>query len=348
MRNSPEDRLLEEAQLEESLALSRQAVKLRETRALLRLAERRIESLENSVSMLDALSGAASQRLRIPMGRRKRSKDPHTLVAILSDWHSREIVDPAEISGLNRHNADIGLERASKYSRDLVKTINGYQGRFLIENVVLAMLGDFLVGELHGVDSARSCLDSPIEEALGIQPILVALIDLLLAETDCKFVIPCVGGNHDRTTERTRYRKADGYSYMYIIYRWLAEKYSKEPRIKFDAGPGEIKVVDVAGFNILMAHGDRGMGSRSGPAGYATPFHTAVGKWRNTYDVDIACVGHWHTRQMYRAGFINGSLVGYNAFAAHHNLPFERPSQWVFLVDHERRDVGTASPIWVD
>jgi hypothetical protein len=339
----------DEDQLDGLLVLSKQAAKVRETKALLRLAERRIKSLEATVEAMDALSSAFEVApLRVKPGKRKGRKDPHTLVAPISDWHTAEFVEPREVNGLNEHNPDIGLSRADKYTRDLAKMINSFQGRFLIKDVVLAMLGDFLVGEIHGVESARACNLTPIEETLFVKPVLVRLIDHLLAETDCNLLVPCVGGNHDRTTERARYRNSIGYSYMYLVYCDLADHYSKEKRVKFDVGPSDIKFVDIAGFNILLTHGDKGMGSRSGPAGLATPFHTAINKWNLTYRIDIANVGHWHTRQMYRRGFINGSLVGYNSFAAYHNFGFERPSQWVYLVDHERRDVGTSCPVWVD
>ncbi len=356
---STEDRLLaaevEAADLAGLQVLAKSEAKRREALRLLRASEARADSLEDALAATQALRACAVKPLKIRKGKRTRSRDPHTAVALVSDWHSAEIVDPGEVNGLNRHNQEIGMERAEKYTRDLAKMVHGYQDRFHIETLVLAMLGDALVGELHGVESARSCDLTPIEEVLFVKPLLVRLIDHLLSELDCNLVIPCICGNHDRTTEKPRHRKSAGYSYMQLIYVDLADRYTNpdspfySDRVEFDVSESQHKVVDAGGFRMLVAHGDRGLRYGGGVGGLAVPFNRVMGQgWGPTYNVKIGNVGHYHTRNSFRLGFTNGCLVGYNVYAKDMALPYERPSQWLYLVDHERQDVGTACPIWVD
>ena len=329
--------------------IGKRDAKIRELKRLLGASQDHAAALEQVIRVKDALAEHSLAPLKIRKGKRTKGRDPHTAVALVSDWHSTEIVDPDEVNGLNRHNPDIGLERAEKYARDLSAEVKRFQDRAHLEALVLALLGDFLTGEIHGVESARSCDMTPIEEVVFIRPMLTGLIDHLLSELDVPLRIPCVWGNHGRTTDKPRHRRDAGYSYEQLIYTDLAATYRDNPRVKFDISTSAHKVVDAGGFRMLFTHGDKGLRYGGGIGGLAVPFNRIFRQaWAPTFDVDLANVGHFHTRNSFRVGFTNGSLVGPNVYAKNMGLPLERPSQWLYLVDHERQDVGTAAPIWVD
>jgi hypothetical protein len=113
--------------------------------------------------------------------------------------------------------------------------------------------GDFMVGELHGVESARSCPLPPLEEVRHVKGILKSGIDFLLKELDVKKIrIPCNPGNHGRTTDRTRYRMGSYYSYESYMYRELANTYSDNSRLDWDVSDEHYKVADVAGVQGLV------------------------------------------------------------------------------------------------
>jgi hypothetical protein len=340
----------EAAELAGLSLLAKRDAKIRELKRLLKASQAHAEGLGDALTTATTLKASDLKPIKIRKGKRTNGRDPHTAYALATDWHLFENVDRAETNGLNEHSEEIGLECAHKYTVDLANEVRRMQDRAHLEALVLALGGDFLVNELHGIDSARACDKPPLQEVVDLRPVLQGLIDHLLAELDVPLIkIPCVWGNHGRTTERPRHRLEAAYSYEQLLYTDLALRYQDEPRIKFDVSPTPHKVVDCGGFKVLLTHGDKGLRYGGGVGGLGVPFNRIFGQsWAPTYGVKIATIGHFHQRLMLRTGFVNGSLVGYNAYAKNLGLPFERRSQWLFLIDHERQDVGTACPIWVD
>jgi hypothetical protein len=58
-------------------------------------------------------------------------------------------------------------------------------------------------------------------------------------------------------------------------------------------------------------------------------------------------LGHWHQRLSTRDFVINGSIIGYNAYALSIKASFERPQQSFFLM-HPKRGKTVECPIFVD
>ena len=351
--SSIRDELRGEAQAEAGLSglreIAKRDAKIRELRKLLKESEKHVVGLQAQVDVRESLRESDTRPIVIPKRKAKGKRDPHTFVALASDWHSAELVNPAEIGGLNRHDPDVGEERAYKYARDVAKMCRSFQDKFTIDDVVLCLMGDFMVNDdLH--DESPRCTDlSPLNELRFVKRLLIGTIDHLLSELDVKKIrIPCVPGNHGRSTKKTVHRRQEDYSYEHHIYGDLAEHYAKEPRLDFDISPMPHKTFQAGPVELGIAHGDRGMTYGGGISGLAIPFAKAVNVWHRRTGCKLWSIGHYHQRGAYPIGFTNGSLVGPNAYARDHQFDLERPSQWVYLVDHERADIGTCAPIWVD
>ena len=361
MATSPRDRLLEasaqEATDADALAglrlIANANAKLRETKALLRVSEARVSELERAVGIFEALSAGAKKPIKVPKRRQKKGeKKPHLFVALLSDTHSSEVVDPVEcpLAGPDGHNAAIGEARMREYFRSVALLWREQSESFEIPTIVLALAGDFMVNSLMHDDSSSEF--APMEEVQFVFQMLREGGEYLLEHTAADLLIPTVFGNHGRITSKQYHSRAASVSAEHLVYEMLAATIT-DKRVTWDVRPQIIKTLEVEGFKILLTHGDRtsGMGGGGfGVGGLTIPFRKAISRWSaNEGGIDCALIGHFHTPTVVSgrpAGFINGSLVGATPYSQ--GMENHRPQQWCFLVDLERLEVGRILPGWVD
>ena len=361
MAKSPRDNLIavsdQEANDADALAglrlIANANAKLRETKALLRVSESRVVELEEAVAIFEALSASAKKPIKIPKRRHKKGeKKRHLFVALLSDTHSSEVVDPVEcpLAAPDGHNAEIGEARMREYFRSVGLLWREQSLSFDIPKIVLALGGDFMVNSLMHDDSSTDL--APMEEVQFVFQMLREGIGYLLENTEADLLIPTVFGNHGRITPKQYHSRAASVSAEHLVYEMLAATIT-DKRVTWDVRPQIIKTLEVEGFKILLTHGDRtsGMGGFGGGVGGITiPFRKAITRWNNNEGgIDCALIGHFHTPTVvsgHPAGFVNGSLVGPTPYSQ--GMENHRPQQWCFLVDLERLEVGRILPVWVD
>jgi hypothetical protein len=58
-------------------------------------------------------------------------------------------------------------------------------------------------------------------------------------------------------------------------------------------------------------------------------------------------MGHWHTLMMLQRFIVNGSLKGYDEYAASNNFGFEPPQQALWLT-HSDRGITFSMPVHVE
>ena len=331
-------------------ALARQESTVKELKGMLTAAAADLEEIEEASQVKAWFDSVASKPISIKT--RKRIQKPAvTFVAAASDWHSAQIVNSASVGGLNEHDQAIGQERAERFARHLVRLVEHQQGAFQIDDLVLWLGGDFMVGEIHGVDSARSCNLTPLEELAFCHDILSGVIAHLLAKLDVPRIrIMCCWGNHGRTTEKPRSHRVHAYSYEQFLYTSLAREFRDEKRITWDVGANSFKIADIAGFRLVAHHGDqRVVTGGGGIGGLAVPFRRrALTSILPTHQANHFLIGHFHQALTLDVCSCNGSLVGVDEYAYGLGLRAERPTQIAFLVDHERQRIGTVMPLWCD
>lgn len=148
----------------------------------------------------------------------KLVKHEATAVALASDWHVEELVEPSTINGMNTYNTTIARQRSVEFFRGILWMIrNSRTGAtdeygFSIKNLVLWLGGDLISGYIHE-ELMESNELSPTEATLFAQDLIVSGIDFLLKHGELeKIIIPCSYGNHGRChDEQTELLTFDGW-----------------------------------------------------------------------------------------------------------------------------------------
>lgn len=291
-----------------------------------------IARLEEEHAALDALSRPVDTFTIQPKEGSGTSEATPVLVA--SDWHIEERVGP-EVGDLNTYSLDIAQQRATKFFQSGLRLIRLLQQDVRIHTAVLALLGDFISNELHGADSAETNAVHPTDAIERAQAFLVSGLEFLLDHSDLSFIIPCHSGNHARTTQKTRFASENGHSLEYLMYRHLAAYFRQEPRLSFIIPAGMHSYVTVYGQTIRFQHG-HAIKYNGGVGGIFIPAYKAIAQWNKGRRADLDVFGHFH--QMKDGGnfLVNGSLIGYNAFALSIKADYEQPRQLLFLMDKKR------------
>jgi hypothetical protein len=273
-----------------------------------------------------------------------------TAVIVASDWHIEETVG-AEVGGLNTYTLDIAEQRAIKFFQSALRLVNLLKQDIAIPNIVLALLGDFITNaEMHNGDMAEACSLPPTMALAKAQNLLLSGIDFLLANTDAQFTIVCHSGNHARTTHKIRFGAENGHSLEYLMYLTLAKVYRAEKRITFIIPEGMHSYVDLypgesGATTIRFQHG-HAVKYGGGVGGIYIPLNKAIAQWDRARRSDLNIMGHFH-QQVDGGNFVvNGSLIGYNAFALSIKASFEKPKQTLLLID-KRRGRTCLWPIFV-
>ncbi len=320
----------------------------RRLNSILRLSLEARTTLEGIIDYYSFIRKADLKPIAIKGKSSARGEFSRTPVALLSDWHSLQIIEPGQMNGLNEHNAEIGLERGRNLFRKLRGELERDLREYAVPEAIIWLGGDFLTNcDLHGLDSSRYVHQSPAEEVTLITEMLISGLTYLLSSDVPRFYIPCNVGNHGRSTIKKMTNSQTSFSWEQVIYQQLAKHFKDEKRIRFDLSDSNHKVVDVDGFKILFTHGDEGLKGGGGAGGIAVPFRGAINRWEKAYHQDFTCVGHYHTFEVLRGiGMINGSLVGWDTFAKSSNFSYCKPVQAYFLVDNKRKEVADVRPIW--
>lgn len=265
-----------------------------------------------------------------------------TAIALLSDWHFEETVTSASVNGLNKFNTTIAKERIVYLFQTIVKFIKLHQHETTIDNLVLALLGDFISGGIHDDLKEGNELQT-IPAIMEVESLIASGILHILENTEVKITIPCSMGNHSRITEKQRVSTESGNSLELWMYCHLRDMFKSEPRVKFVINEGYHNLVDVYGYKIRFHHG-HAIKYGGGIGGIFIPVYKAISQWNKTPNkADFDCFGHFHQMKDGGTFISNGSLIGYNAFAVKIKADFEKPKQAFFLVDRKRFVICTRS-----
>lgn len=262
-----------------------------------------------------------------------------TPVIVASDWHIEELVGD-EVGGLNTYTPEIAATRATEFFRNALRLVTLLNQDVAIHTVVLALLGDFITGNIHGEENAETNELTPTHALVTAQNMLISGVEFLLAHTPYEFILPCHSGNHARTTVKTRFGAENGHSLEYLMYLHLATYFRHEPRVRFIVSKGMHSYLSVYDQTVRFQHG-HAIKYMGGVGGIYIPVNKAIAQWNKARHADLDVFGHFH--QMRDGGnFIcNGSMIGYNAFALSIKADYEEPKQALFLLDKKRGRTAT-------
>lgn len=278
-----------------------------------------------------------------------KASSPGVPTLFLSDLHWGEVVHPTQINGVNAFNLSIARERL-RYTVEtaihLLKILspnNDYPG------IVVPIGGDALSGNIHEELQTTNELNT-MPTLLDLYDHLVGAVKLL-ANTFGHVFLPCVTGNHGRDTKKIWAKDRHHTSFDWLLYQFLAKHFVDDKRVMFYIPDGSDALYRIYNTTYNLTHGDQFKSGDSiiGPLGPLTrgnqkklARNQAVGQ-----GYDILLAGHWHSYIHMRRLIVNGSLKGYDEYAAQNNYAFEEPTQALW-VTHPRHGVTYRMPVYCE
>lgn len=266
-------------------------------------------------------------------------------IMALSDIHLEEKVDSATVNGLNEYNPDIARDSVMKFFRNGLRLHQIFQHDIKINTILLAILGDIISGYIHEELMEDNYL-SPTQATLLGMDVISSGINALLKGSKAKLIIPCVPGNHGRTTERMRVSTSYKNSYEWMMYHLLAREFKNNERVEFIIENGYMTYVDVLGYTLRLHHGNA-IKYQDGIGGITVPVNKAIAQWDKERRAYLDVFGHFHTEMLDVGKFVsNGSIIGYSPYAIKIRAPYQKPMQSFFLID-KKRGKSICAPIFV-
>jgi len=243
------------------------------------------------------------------------SKSETVPIIQLSDTHFDERVEPSTINGANKYNLEIAASSWSMLIQNSLKMIYHERNNSEIKQVVIWLGGDFISGNIHQ-ELRESNYLSPTQAIRFAKEKIITAINFYLQHGKFeKIIIPCNFGNHGRT-EKEKFI-ATGYrnSYEWMMYHDLADYFSNNKKIEFVIGDGIYVYLNIMGYVNRFFHGDY-IKYSGGVGGLTIPLRKAIGDMNKETVADYNFMGHYHQRwQATKDCFVNGSLIGFNAYA---------------------------------
>lgn len=316
----------------------------RKYKEVLKQLEDKDRALEEFGNFQQLVDGALLEPISIT---KKNKKDSEvTPVLCYSDLHFEEHVDGRTIDGLNEYNTKIARQRSDRFFQNSVKLIDMCRNKSNIRTLVLWLGGDLINGYIHEEFEETNLL-TPVESCLEVYQLVINGIDFLLEHSGCEEIVIVENvGNHARTTDRQRAGTNVQNSYEWLIYNFIAQHYENDPRIKFKLTMGYFNNLNVYGYKLRFHHGEN-VRYAGGVGGLSIPLNKAIAMWNQATVADIDILGHWHQRTSHKNFIVNGSIIGFNAYALKIKASFERPQQSFFLMD-PRWGKTVEAPIFLD
>lgn len=279
----------------------------------------------------------------------KVAKSPGVPTLMLSDLHWGEQVRREQVGGVNAFNLAIARRRLQTVIESAINLCRIWDADMRYPGIVIPLGGDMVSGNIHDELAATNELNT-MPTVLDLYRNLVPLIKLA-ADTFGHVFLPCVSGNHDRDTKKTWSKDRNHTSFGWLLYQFLAVAFAEDKRVTFyipDNADARYRVFDL---RYLLTHGDQFKAGDSiiGPVGPITrgdqkklARYAAVGQ-----EYDMMIFGHWHQRMLSSRLRGNGTLKGFDEYAAQNNFRFERPSQNLWLT-HPDHGVTFDAPVYCD
>lgn len=276
-----------------------------------------------------------------PRGKGQGSESTALLIA--SDWHCEEVVDAGTVSGLNSYSPRIAQDRSASFWRHGLQLVEMARSRSRVDTVVVGLLGDFISGYIHDELVEVNAM-SPTQAIVFAGEMIESGLRMLIKDGGFKRIVAvCCVGNHGRTTHKRRVATNIQNSYEWLLYYMLRRQL---PEIEWQLPTGYHNLLTVYDTRIRFHHGES-VRYQGGVGGLTIPLNKAISQWNRAKPADLDILGHWHQRFSSRSAVVNGSLIGYNAFAVEIKAEYEPPAQSFALI-HPRHGKTVEAPIFVE
>jgi len=279
----------------------------------------------------------------------KATESPGVPTLLLSDLHWGEVVRASQVAGVNQYS----LIHARQRLRTTIETAIGLcrilDRKMRYPGIVVPLGGDMVSGNIHEELQATNELNT-MPTVLDLYDHLAGAIKLL-ADAFGKVFLPCVTGNHGRDTRKTWAKDRAHTSFDWLLYQFLARHFREDKRVTFYIPDGSDALYRVFGTRYNLTHGDQFRAGDSiigpiGPLMRGNQKKTARNQAVNQ-DYDVLLAGHWHSYIHLARMIVNGSMKGYDEYAAANNYGFEPPTQALWIT-HPRFGITFRMPVYCE
>ncbi|MBM4023597.1 MAG: hypothetical protein FJ284_15410 [Planctomycetes bacterium] len=336
--------LADDAALARDAELTRLRSEVAGLKARYKAALGQIDRERERADALAGLRGIQPKRAAKRTGKAKRHAA--SMVLLLSDVHCEERVDPDTVNGLNSYDLDVADRRIDELQERFFLLLEHERRLANIRRVVVWLGGDLISGHIHD-DTAEMAQLAPLAATRWIGERCRGLIDAAADQAD-EVIVTTSSGNHGRSTEKLRVGTEMEHSFEQHLYLTLAGAESRD-NVRWQVGTGYLNYLDLDGFTVRFHHG-HAVRYGGGVGGITIPTNKANAAWDAIRRADLSCFGHWHQFSWQRAGryVSNGSVIGHSAYATRIKAAYEPPCQAAVVIDHERREVTKAFPVFCD
>lgn len=303
---------LERTKIEEIKLLKRQ----------LRVAQKEADTEEKIRSVIYNIAATCPEPpkwLNKTVSKRRTGREQDVPMTMWSDWHWGEVVKREEVGGVNEYSTEIAHIRVDRLVTNTIDVVTNHMPCKNAPGIVVCLGGDMINGIIHPELEVTND-DYVLASLFDLQNILAGAIKTL-ADNFGRIFVPCVVGNHGRTTLKPRMKGRVKQNYEWHMYCQLEEYFKDDPRIQFLV-PGETDAhFTVAGHRFLLTHGDSlGVRGGDGIIGALGPIMRGAIKTGRSEaqigrDFDTIVMGHWHQYLSLPGIIVNNSLKGYDEFA---------------------------------
>lgn len=293
-----------------------------------------LETLADLVGRLDAAEPTPPKWLSPD---KPKAGNRATLMLLQSDQHFDEVVNPAEMDGLNAYDRTVATARLERWAKNVVTLSRHYLAGVTYDGAVVMLGGDTLSGIIHE-ELKETNAATVFKGLLYWLEQEAAAIDLLAGEYQ-KVHVVAVPGNHGRMTRKPRAKLRASDNLDWLLAELLAKEFRRDKRVTFQIPEAADAWFEVYGRGQLLTHGDQVTGG-SGIGGIWPPImrmrarktqvHMATGK-----PFETLWMGHWHQLIQTSGLVVNGSTKGYDEYARLNNFAPEPPQQAMAVITPE-------------
>lgn len=329
-------------------------------RTKLKIAERELATIKRANDTAESIRKSIYELSELPpdppawLVREGRAGSRGLPMTIWSDWHWGEVVEAGEVGGVNEFNEAIGRERAKRLVETTIDLSYNHMGRAKAQypGAIVCLGGDMMTGDIHEELVATNDR-TPQQSVNDLTDVLAAGLEAMASRFGRLFV-PCVVGNHGRSTRKPRMKGRVFTSYEWNIYCNLERYFRKTKNVNLYV-PGETDAYfKVFGHRYLLTHGDSlGVKGGDGIIGAMGPIMRGAIKVGRSEaeigrDFDTILMGHWHQYIPLPRVIVNGTLKGYDEFARLAlRAPYDRPSQALWFT-HPEHGITAQWPVYLE
>lgn len=273
-------------------------------------------------------------------------------VSMWSDWHWGEVVSKEQVNGVNEYDLGIARERAANLVARTADLCTNHAMHGEYPGFVLLLGGDMVSGTIH--EELTESNDAPIMPA--VVDVFGALKQGIQALKDRfgRVYLPCVAGNHGRTTHKPRFKNSAYSNFDWLIYSLLDKHFEDDPDVVFQIPEGADARFDVFNHRFLLTHGDKlGTAGGDGMIGILGPVLRGRFKTSNSLaaigmDFDTLVLGHYHQYTPLPRVIINGSLKGYDEYAKDRLRAVPERAQQALCFVHPQNGIVMQMAVYAD